>query len=90
MLKGLREDCPAARSLEDLEHSIGLAGYMRHNIPCFAMKIKPLEQQKTNLHRLNAPTKPKGKTVVQLAFLLTVSDSRCRHHLPSGPLWHSR
>ncbi|POS75391.1 hypothetical protein DHEL01_v206213 [Diaporthe helianthi] len=53
------------KSLKDLEHFIGLAGYMRHNVPRFAMKIAPLEARKTNLLRLNAASKPKGKMARQ-------------------------
>lgn len=53
------------RTLKDLKHFISLTEYIRHNVPRFAMKIQPLEAQKTNLLQLNTASKPKGKMAHQ-------------------------
>jgi len=40
-------------SLKDLETFIGLAGYLRHNVPRYAQLLEPLEDRKTSLLRIN-------------------------------------
>ncbi|GAW26152.1 hypothetical protein SAMD00023353_2201730 [Rosellinia necatrix] len=40
-------------SLKDLETFLGMAGYLRNNIPRYAQLVEPLERRKTNMLRAN-------------------------------------